>query len=30
MERWTESCRIRGDDKIDLKATVLSRPATDA
>ena len=30
MERWTESCRIRGDDKIDLKATVLSRPSADA
>jgi NAD(P)H-flavin reductase len=23
MERWQESCRIRGDDKIDLKAAVL-------
>jgi NAD(P)H-flavin reductase len=31
MERWTESCRIRGDDKIDLKASVLDvRPAADA
>jgi NAD(P)H-flavin reductase len=23
MERWTESCRIRADDKVDLKAAVL-------
>jgi NAD(P)H-flavin reductase len=23
MERWTESCRIRGDDQVDLKAAVL-------
>jgi NAD(P)H-flavin reductase len=31
MERWTESCRIRADKVVDLKASVLdARPATDA
>jgi sulfide dehydrogenase subunit beta len=31
MERWTESCRIRADKVVDLKAAVLdARPATDA
>jgi len=31
MERWTESCRIRADKVVDLKASVLDgRPAPDA
>ena len=31
MERWTESCRIRADKVVDLKASVLdARPAADA
>ena len=27
LERWTETCRIRGDEKIDLKAAVLGAGA---